>query len=234
MVIDAEYEEIEGNGGELDLPDSDSLPWLESDEEDDEAGGYDTGQIIAFIAILLVLAAGIIGAIYYFANRAGDGAVVADGSVIEAPDGPIKQAPADPQGKEFDGTGNVAPAVGEGQAPDTQIAGPATAGADDPKPSVSTLPAQAEPVPTPTPTQAPKTGGAYVQLAAYGTRARAEKGWSELSRQTEALSGKSYRVVEAVVGGATVYRLQVVASDRASANQLCNAIKADGLDCAVK
>jgi hypothetical protein len=40
--------------------------------------------------------------------------VVADGSMIPAPEGPIKERPANSGGKEFAGTGNVAPVVGEG------------------------------------------------------------------------------------------------------------------------
>jgi hypothetical protein len=73
-----------------------------------------------------------------------------------------------------------------------------------------------------------------VQLAAYGTRERAEKGWSEISRRTEVLSGVSHRVVEGKVDIGTVYRLQAVASSRAEAERLCAALKADGLDCQIK
>jgi hypothetical protein len=53
-------------------------------------------------------------------------------------------------------------------------------------------------------------------------------------RQTEALNGVRHRVVEAKVDIGTVYRLQAVAGDRASANRLCNALKTDGLPCFVK
>lgn len=237
MVIDAEFEEIEEGGGtaegELDLSDADSLPWLESDEEDVAAGGVDTTQIFAFGAVLLALLLGVVGAIYLITNRTSDPTLVADGSTIAAPEGPIKERPEDPGGREFAGTGDVAPGVGEGQVRQAQIGGaeskpvPVKQPAAEPQAAPSVAPAP-EPKPTPI------AGGAYVQLAAYGTRARAEAGWRDLSRQTEALSGKNYRVVEAVVGGATVYRLQVVTGDRTSASQLCSAIKADGLDCAVK
>lgn len=237
MVIDAEFEEIEEKGGseaesELDLSADDSLPWLEAEEEDEGAGGVDTTQILGFAAVLLALAIGIIGAIYLVSRSTTDPELVADGSTIEAPEGPIKERPEDPGGKEFAGTGNVAPAVGEGQTREGQIgsedgaagsklvAADGDAGAGDSPP---------EPKPTPV-----ASGGAYVQLAAYGTRSRAEQGWRDLSRQTSALEGRSHRIVEAQVGGATVYRLQVVQPDRAAATELCNAIKADGLDCAVK
>lgn len=241
MIIDAEFEEIEESGGsggaddadgELDLSSDESLPWLEADEEDEGAGGVDTAQIVGFGVVLIALALGIIGAIYLITNRTADPELVADGSTIAAPEGPIKERPDDPGGKEFAGTGNVAPAVGEGQTREGQIggsegeSGSKLAAADG---GEADAPATSEPKPTPV-----ASGGAYVQLAAYGTRARAEQGWRDLSRQTSALSGRSHRVVEAQVGGATVYRLQVIQPDRAAASELCSAIKADGLDCAVK
>lgn len=192
----------------------------------------DTAQIVGFGVVLLALALGIIGAIYLITNRTGDPELVADGSTIEAPEGPIKERPVDPGGKEFAGTGNVAPAVGEGQTREGQIGddeGASGANLAAAEAAAGEAPASSEPKPTPV-----ASGGAYVQLAAYGTRSRAEQGWRDLSRQTSALSGRSHRVVEAQVGGATVYRLQVIQPDRATATELCNAIKADGLDCAVK
>jgi len=73
-----------------------------------------------------------------------------------------------------------------------------------------------------------------VQLAAYGTRTRAEQGWNDLSRRTDKLAGVKYRVVEGKVDIGTVYRLQAVAPDRATAEQLCAALKSDGLDCQIK
>ena len=233
MVIDAEYEEV-GSGaargeGELDLSEAASLPWLESDEDDAAAGTVDTSQILAFAGILLAVLLAVVGGIYFITNRTADPELVADGSIIAAPEGPIKERPEDPGGREFAGTGDVAPGVGEGKVREAQI------GADKPVKIVKTD-AAPEPAPSPSPASSPSApaAGAYVQLAAYGSRARAEAGWADLSRQTAALSGRSHRVVEAVVGGATVYRLQIPAGDRASASQLCSAIKADGLECAVK
>lgn len=234
MVVDAEFEEIEDEAAEnaaneLDLSEDDSLPWLESDEDDDEAGGVDTAQIIGFAAILLALLLVVVGAIYMISNRNTDPAIVADGSTIEAPEGPIKERPEDPGGKEFAGTGNVAPAVGEGEIREGQVASgteTAASGAESGAASASG---------TETGSGATTSAsGVGVQLAAYSSRSRAEKGWSDLIRQTDALSGLRYRVVEGVVDGSTVYRLQAVTGDRAAADQLCSALKADGLDCAVK
>lgn len=223
MIIEAEYEEIEGEESQLDLSEDDSLPWLEADEDDDSAGGVDTAQVIGFALILITILVGVVGAIWYFGNRTGDARMVADGSTIEAPEGPVKVRPDDPGGKEFDGTGNVAPVVGEGGTRDGVMA------TDEPAETGTKV----EPA-TQTPAPAPAAMGVGVQLAAYSSRARAEQGWNDLSRRTEALSGVRYRIEEGTVDIGKVYRLQAVAGDRAAANQLCAALKADGLDCQVK
>jgi hypothetical protein len=230
-MIDAEYEELDDGNGELDLADTDSLPWLESDEEDKEAGGLDTGQIMLFAAGLVALLGVVVGGVWWVSNRAVGGEAVADGSVIAAPAGPIKQRPDDPGGKEFAGTGNVAPVVGEGgsrpavvaDAPMPPLPGPAAT------PSA----AATKPVPATSPSAAP-VSGVGVQLAAYGTRARAEQGWTDVSRRTDALTGVKYRVVEGKVDIGTVYRLQAVTGSRAEADRLCAVLKADGVDCQVK
>ena len=96
-MIDAEYEELDGAEGELDLADTDNLPWLESDEEDEDAGGLDTGQIFGFAALLIVLLAAVVGAVWYVSSRTAGSEAVADGSVIAAPAGPIKERPRGPR-----------------------------------------------------------------------------------------------------------------------------------------
>lgn len=224
-MIDAEYEELDVGDGELDLADTDNLPWLESDEEDEDAGGLDLSQILGFVAVLVVLLAVVVGAVWYVSNRAGGDEAVADGSVIEAPEGPIKERPEDPGGKTFAGTGNVAPVVGEGGTREAVVASKDAAPAPKPSPSAS---ATAAPAP------AADMSGVGVQLAAYSSRARAEQGWGDLTRRTEALSGVKHRVVEGKVDIGTVYRLQAIAANRTAAEELCAALKADGLDCQVK
>lgn len=227
VVIDAEFEEIEADESELDLSDDDSLPWLESDEEDEAAGGFDTAQIIGFVAILLALLAGVVGGVWYFSNRSGDATLVADGSTIEAPEGPYKEKPEDAGGKEFAGTGNVAPAVGEGETREGVMAdgGEATAASSDTSSSAAAEAAASS---------AASTSGVGVQVGAYGSRARAEEGWTTLTRNSEALSGVRHRIVKGEADIGTVYRLQAVAGDRAAADRLCSALKADGLACQVK
>lgn len=230
VVIDAEFEEIEADESELDLSEDDSLPWLESDEEDEAAGGFDTAQIIGFVAILLALLAGVVGGVWYFSNRSGDATLVADGSTIEAPEGPYKEKPEDAGGKEFAGTGNVAPAVGEGETREGVMADGGDAGSSSAGSSSDTSGAGAEAAAN----SSASTTGVGVQVGAYGSRARAEEGWATLTRSSEALSGVRYRIVKGEADIGTVYRLQAVAGDRAAADRLCSALKADGLACQVK
>lgn len=241
MMIDAEYEDLSEVDGELGLSETDSLPWLESNDEDEDAGGFDTGQIMLFAAGLFALLVAVVGGVWYITNRAASGEVVADGSVIPAPEGPIKQRPDDPGGKTFDGTGNVAPVVGEGgsrpgvvaETPMPPLPG-GTPGGAQPAGQPSGVPTKPATAATPAAGQAPATGGFGVQLAAYGTRARAEQGWNDALRRTDALKGIKYRVVEGKVDIGTVYRLQAVVGTRAEADRLCGALKADGVDCQVK
>lgn len=253
MMIEAEFEEIEGEGeDELDLSSEDSLPWLESDE-DEAAGGYDFTQFLGFGVILLALLGAMVGGIWFLTNRTGDAATVADGSTIEAPEGPYKERPDDPGGKEFAGTGNVAPVVGEGQTREGVMADGAESGSgttDGASRSVTDTAASTGS----SGSSASETGGGGstgdggatsgssatsgsvvgVQVGAYGSRARAEAGWQTLLGSSDALSGVRYRIVKGEADIGTVYRLQALASNRTAADQLCNALKADGLPCQVK
>ena len=168
-MIDAEYEELNEADGKLDLADTDSLPWLESDEEDDATGGWDSSQIMMFAAFLVLLGGLAVAGVWFISNKAAGGDLVADGSVIEAPAGPIKERPENPGGKTFAGTGNVAPVVGEGGTRPAVVAiKDAPPAATAPKPSISTV-SSTDAVPASAPAALTGVG---VQLAAYGTRAR--------------------------------------------------------------
>ncbi|MCZ8369867.1 MAG: SPOR domain-containing protein [Porphyrobacter sp.] len=242
MMVDAEYEELGDADGELDLADTDRLPWLESDEEDEDAGGLDTSQIMLFAAGMVALLAVVVGGVWWVTNRAANSEIVADGSVIAAPEGPIKTRPDDPGGKTFAGTGNVAPVVGEGgsrpavvaEAPMPPLPGGTPGTKLVPVPSAAPSASATKPVPVTAPTAAPVVPGTGVQLAAYGTRARAEQGWLDAQRRTDKLSGVKYRIIEGKVDIGTVYRLQAVTGSRAEADRLCAALKGDGVDCQVK
>ncbi len=213
---------------ELALSDDESLPWLES-EDNEGAGAVDTARIVGFAAILLALLAVAIGGLWWWSNRDSTKEFVADGSTIEAPAGPYKEKPEDAGGKTFAGTGNVAPGVGEGKVTEGKI-----------KPSNS----PATPVPgevagpsiaTRTTTEpAAESAGVGVQVGAYGSRSAAEAGWVTLQRQTDALNGVKHRVVKGQADIGTVYRLQAVPGDLSAARALCSALKADGVACQVK
>jgi hypothetical protein len=232
-MITAEYEEMNDPSSELDLAAEDSLPWLESDEDDSESGMLDTRQIITFGAMLLAFAAFLVGIVWYVSHKVNAPSGEPDGSIIAAPTGPIKERPEDPGGKEFAGTGNVAPLVGEGGKPEAVVATatkPAPAAAKNPAPTNLASKATTD---TDTAAQSALAGVA-VQLAAYSSRERAEQGWSDLSRRSETLQGARYRVVEGKVDIGTVFRLQAIAADRASADTMCAALKREGLDCQVR
>lgn len=205
-----------------------ALPWLEGDGDDDNEG-VDTARIVGFALIGLILLAAIVGGIWYASRDRADPELLADGSTIEAPEGPYKQRPEDPGGKVHEGTGDTSFAVAEGQSREGQVAADPVA-----RPSIDRQQAQAPATrPTPTP-RAADTGGVGVQVAAYSDRQSAERGWNQLVGQYSALSGLRHRVVEGRADIGTVYRLQAVTADVAAANELCNKLKRAGAACQVK
>lgn len=211
---------------QLTLADEDErLPWLETGDEDFDEGGVDTGRIFGFVLLALIALAAFVGGIWWFGNRGGDTEIVADGSTIEAPPGPYKERPEDPGGKQFEGTGNLAPAVGEGKSTEGRLADNA------PQPPVEAPKASGSPAPSATPAA---TGGIGVQVGAYSSKADAEAGWQRLQSQTDKLTGVSHRVVQGQADIGTVFRLQAIAGDAAAASRLCAALKSDGVACQVK
>lgn len=203
------------------------LPWLESGEEDDEEAGVDTGRIVGFAMFAALALAALVAGIWWFGQRSPDPELVADGSTIPAPPGPYKTRPSDPGGKTFEGTGNLAPSVGEGKETEGQIAEtnvPAP-GIEAPKPGQKPAAATAPAAPS---------SGVAVQVGAYNSKDAAEAGWQRLTGQTDKLSGVSHRVVQGQADIGTVYRLQAMAGSAAAASQLCAALKGDGVACQVK
>lgn len=262
MIIEAEFDEIDEAGEELDFAEEGNLPWLEADEENEGAGGVDTAQLIGFVAALLAVLLLVVGGVWYV-NNTGSGPVqIADGSTIEAPEGPYKERPEDAGGKEFPGTNDVAPGVARGQSSDGRLADgtgansgdqnldiamPPIAGGGDPLGgSAASSGAQGQSgagetsgtrssgASAPASSASARSDGVGVQLAAYSSRARADKGWRDLQKQSAALKGLEYRIVEGRIDIGTVYRLQALADSRAEADALCRTLKAQGLDCQVK
>lgn len=202
------------------VEDDEPLPWLESDYDEVEEGP-DTARLLGFGLLGFLALALLLAAAWYFLKDRPDPNLVADGSTIEAPEGPTKERPEDAGGKEFEGTGNVAPTVGEGQTTEGRLAPDST-----PKPSIDVASSGSS--------AAGSTSGVGVQVGAYSSKASANTAWSTLSGQTEALKGFKYRIVEGKVDGGTVFRLQAVAGDASAANRLCTALKSDGIACQVK
>ncbi|RXZ64075.1 SPOR domain-containing protein [Pelagerythrobacter rhizovicinus] len=206
---------------ELELDDDERLPWLESADDEEDGQGVDAGRVVGFALLALLALAVLLGGGWYLLRETGDRDFVADGSTIEAPEGPYKERPEEPGGRVARGTGDIAPAVGEGQSREGRLA-------------------QDQDVPSPS---APATGddgdeeastGVAVQVGAFSNRETAQRGWATLTRQTEALSGVKHRIVEGRADIGTVYRLQALAVDVAAARRLCDALQADGVACQVK
>ena len=212
----------------------DRLPWLESAEDEDEDGYYasDSGRLLIFALAGLLALLAIVGAIWWFTRGETD-AQLADGSVIEAPDAPYKEAPKDPGGKTFDGTGDSSFAVSEGQTRPGTLGGASEAAAPAP-PSPSPSASIAAPKAAPSAAVA-ASAGVGVQVGAFSSQASAEAGWSRLAAaHGSILSGVSHRVVAGKADIGTVYRLQAVAGDAAGAQALCGKLKAAGVACQVK
>jgi hypothetical protein len=209
----------------LALEDDDSpLPWLQGDDEEEfeESGA---GQTIAFVVLGLLAIALLAGGVWWVMRQSGEGTQLADGSTIEAPDTPYKTRPKDPGGKVFDGTGDTSFGISEGQKR------PARLGVESPQPQPSVAAPDKDAASGAPPVEAPGVG---VQVAAYSNRDQAEAGWARLSQQYEVLADRKHRVVQGQADIGTVYRLQALAPDLASARTLCRDLKAAGLNCQVK
>lgn len=198
-----------------------SLPWLESDDEA-EARGIDPRRVATFAALGVLALALLLGGIWYAMRGPSTPEVVADGSTIAAPEGPIKERPEDPGGTSFQGQADTSFAVAEGKTLEGRLADD-----DTPGPSIDREQAGEKIVPA-------SSGGFGVQVGAYRNTADAEKGWQELVTRYEMLSGFNHRVVEGQADIGKVFRLQAVTGDRASANALCESIRAAGGACQVK
>ena len=143
--------------------DDERLPWLESAEDDQTAGGIDSGRLIGFGLLGLVALALVGGAVWWFANSGQGAGPTPDGSLVEAPDEPYKTRPDNPGGKVHEGTGDTSFAVGEGETregrlredePDASPAAPSVATVSDRDQANAARPA-ATPATAPAPAPAP-------------------------------------------------------------------------------
>jgi hypothetical protein len=200
------------------------LPWLESDDDYEQAG-VDSGRIFAFAAVGLLAVVLALGALYWFTRDETDEELLADGSTIEAPDQPYRFRPDDPGGQQVEGTGETSFEVAEGQTVEGRIA----ASGQVPAPSIDRQQAG-----RPTTTSSAAAGGIGVQVGAYSSLDAAETGWSTLSGRIAALQGRNHRIVQGTADSGTIFRLQAVAGTAAEAETLCRSIRSQGGDCQVK
>lgn len=223
-AIDGEKEqELWAEEAQLSLADGqDELPWLESEDYEEETG-FDW-RLIVYAVLGLVVVGAILAAGWWLTRENGETALAPTGSTIAAPEGPYKQRPDDPGGAQVAGTGDQAFGVAQGETTRGRIAD-GEPDSSEARPSVD-LDQNAS--------SNRDAGAVYVQIGAYSSHADAEQGWSQQSSRYGALSGLRHRVREADVNGATVYRLQAIAADRASADATCRAIRDSGGDCYIR
>lgn len=209
--------------------DGDSLPWLEDDEDYEDEGGFDARLIWFGLIGLLVIAALLFGAWWMLRDRQ-DPELVANGGTIEAPDGPYKERPEDPGGRQVEGTGDTAFEVAEGQSTRGRLADD---GEDAPtaEPSIDIAQGSDDGEDD---EAAASSNAVYVQIGAFTSRSVASEAWVNARGRYSALSGLRNRIVEAEVNGATVYRLQAIAPDRATGDSTCRVIRNAGGDCYIR
>ena len=212
----------------LALDDEDErLPWLESGEDEDygESEGSDMGHTLRLGLLAMAALAAIVLGIYWVTHRNPDPALTPDGSLVAAEATPYKEAPKDPGGKTFDGTGDTSFAVSEGQSKPAQMA-----------PAAGATPAPAAaPEAKPSATAAAPSGGVGVQVGAFSSKEAAEAGWTKLVGGSRgALAGVSHRVIAGTADNGTIFRLQAVAPNADAAQALCGKLKGAGISCQVK
>jgi len=208
-------------------PGDERLPWLEGEEEDDEPE-FDRGRIMAVAFALLLFLLVLVGVAWWLWAGRGAQELAADGSVIEAPDGPYKVRPRNAGGREVLGTGDTSFAVAEGVRVEGQVASNA------PPPPPPAAAGAAEPATGEAATGGAQVPGVGVQIGAYPTREAAQAGWSQMSSRLELLRGRGHRILEGRVDSGPVFRLQVVAESEGAARQLCAMLRQEGGDCQVK
>ncbi len=210
---------------DLGLDDPDRLPWLET------ADGYEYEESASPLKVAglvlggLALLAAIVGGIYWI-QRNQSGGASGNGELIAAQEGDYKVAPADREGKNFEGEGDAAFAASEGKKVEVSIdPAKAKAAAQATQQAPGAAPVKAGPAPA---------GSGFVQLGAFSDSAKADQAWAAMGKRFGFLSGLNRRIAEgAAEGGRKVYRLQAVTANPAAAQQLCAKLKAAGENCMV-
>jgi SPOR domain len=209
---------------DLGLDDPDRLPWLETADGYEYEESASPLKVAGLVLAGLALLAAIVGGIYWLQRNQADGAS-GNGELIAAQEGDYKVAPADREGKTFEGEGDSAFAASEGKKVGATI---------DPAKAKAVEAAPAAPGAAPAKTGPAPVGAGFVQLGAFSDSATADQAWAAMGKRFGFLSGLNRRIAEgAAEGGRKVYRLQAVTANPAAAQQLCAKLKAAGENCMV-
>lgn len=238
---------------ELSLQDEDRLPWLEAVDNDDEDEGISGSKLAGFVLAALLALGVVIGGVWWL--RGQQQGPNGDGTMIAAEEGDYKVKPDDAGGMAVEGQGDSAFATSEGAEatgkvdmaakpeapiipakPDKVAVAPKPVAAAAPK-ATATVPVTGgkleakPPVAAVRPAAAPNAplGAGQVQLGAYGSQAKAEQAWGELSAKYPYLASLPKSINPAAVGGNTVYRLRAAAGGNAA--QTCSKLKSAGANC---
>lgn len=229
----------------LDLQDEDRLPWLEAVDDGDDDEGVSLVRLILLIIAGLAFLGAIIGGIYWLQSRQG---AEGEGTLIAAPEGDYKAPAEDSDARQFEGEGDSSFATSEGvedagkidpdRLPEAPVTAPGVAKAPAPAPVRPAPKVKATVADNTQITPAPRaaapraaSGGAMIQLGAYGTQSGAEQAWTALSKRFDYLSGMEKSVSPVDVNGATLYRLRARTGSSAQASELCGRLKVAGENC---
>ncbi len=233
----------------------DRLPWLEAVEPDADHEHYGARSITG-VLVAGVLALGLLLGGLWYMNSQTPPVKTGDGNLIAAAEGDYKTKPADAGGMKVDGQGDTAAAAAQGADSNGKIdqnakpeapiapaaAKPTNAKAAAPvaaKPNATAKIADVRDV-TPKPAPAPAAastptaaaaGAGMIQLGAYGSKTSSEQGWAQLKAKYDYIAAMPETIVQASVGGATVYRLR--ASAGGAAAETCAKLKAAGASCII-
>jgi cell division septation protein DedD len=230
--------------------DRDRLPWLEPAEPNERIETVPVQKVIALIGLGLALLAVIVGGGWWLKDSMNSSAPGGDAALISAP-GPYK-IPADDEaakkydtdGKTFAGEGdsayadsgstNAAGRIDASKAPEMPLIEAVRAETPKPAPKPVATPKAGEKAPAPAPVveaSGPTLSGARVQIGAYNSKAIAEEAWKRLNKRFDELAGTKHAIEPVTLGGRTLHRLRIGASDRASANALCGRLRVAGENC---
>ncbi|MEJ7934038.1 SPOR domain-containing protein [Sphingobium sp. AN558] len=235
--------------GELDFDDEDRLPWLEPAVDGDDEERISPLRLLGLIIVGLALIGAVVAGVWWLQNRGSTSGAAGEGKLIAAPASGYKIAANEADAKKFDGEGDASYAASEGvvregridpsRVPEAPITKTTPAPTSGTKPAVASRPSQRFSTPVEDETHPkvvsaaprPASGGAMIQLGAYGSQSGAKDAWTKLSKRFAYLAPLGMSVEPAEVGGGTVYRLRATAGSQAGT--MCGKLKVAGESCIV-